>query len=77
MILWSSKNRLPGSLVLSSLFFIMVLLGFHLYSIFAPDDRNLFDLFSYGLPFQSKDHIAGALKKSNVFLPARPAFAML
>ena len=46
-------------------------------SVFAPDHRNLFYLFALRPPFQSKHHVAGALKKSDVLFPAHAAFAML
>ena len=41
------------------------------------DSWNLFTLFPDCLPFQYKDHIRGAFKKSLVFFPAYAAFAML
>ena len=37
-------------------------------SEFSAKRGNLFHFFAHRLPFQSKDHIAGALKKANVLL---------
>lgn len=46
-------------------------------SVFAPDHGNLFYLFPHSPPFQSKHHVAGALKKSDVLFPAYAAFTVL
>ena len=46
-------------------------------SVFAPDHGNLFYLFAHRPPFQSKHHVAGALKKSDVLFPAHAAFTVL
>lgn len=46
-------------------------------SVFAPDHGNLFYLFPHSPPFQSKHHVAGALKKSDVLFPAHAAFTVL
>ena len=46
-------------------------------SVFAPDHGTLFYLFPHSPPFQSKYHVAGALKKSDVLFPAYAAFTVL
>jgi hypothetical protein len=45
--------------------------------MFLPNHRKLLYLFANGHTPQSKHHVRGALKKSDVLFPAHPAFAML
>lgn len=45
--------------------------------LFAADNRPLLEIAIYMATLQTENHIAGALEKANILLPAHAAFAVL